>query len=177
MANQKTIWLLCAVLLIAGCGSSQSAKINEAARKEAQTAENEAVKAYTRAVESVSLENRYGVEMAATMGDWKTNKAKFAAAAKDYGTARDKYSLASTKMREAMNGQASFDNKEAGFLGRSSEAFKLWSEMAEFERKTCQDWSEAKDPKAIQDNLDMAIKARKKMNDEVMSMMRAGSSI
>jgi hypothetical protein len=40
MANQKTIWLLCAVLLIAGCGSSQSVKINEAARKEAQTAEN-----------------------------------------------------------------------------------------------------------------------------------------
>ena len=175
--NRKTIWLLCAVLLIAGCGSSQSAKINEAARKEAQTAENEAVKAYTRAVESVSLENRYGVEMAATMGDWKTNKAKFAAAAEDYDTARVKFALASTKMREAMNGQASFDNKEAGSLGRSSEAFKLWSEMAEFERKTCQDWSEAKDPKAIQDNLDVAVKARKKMNDEVMSMIRAASSI
>ena len=169
--NRKTLWLLCAVLLIVGCGRSQSAKFNEAARKEAETAKNEAVKAYTRAVESISLENRYGVEMATTMGNWKTNKAKFAAAARDYETARDKFALASTKMREAMNGQASFDNKEAKFLGRSSEAFKLWSEMAEFERKTCQDWSEAKDPKTIQDNLDVAVKARKKMNDAVMSMM------
>jgi len=177
MMNRKTIWLLCAVLLIAGCGSLKPAKFNEGARQEAETAENEAVAAYKKAVESISLENRYGVEMATTMGEWKTNKAKFAAAAEDYDTARVKFALASTKMREAMNGQASFDNKEAGSLGRSSEAFKLWSEMAEFERKTCQDWSEAKDPKAIQDNLDMAIKARKKMNDEVMSMMRAGSSI
>ena len=37
----------------------------------------------------------------------------------------------------------------------------------------CQDWTEAKNPKAIQDNLDVAIKARKKMNDEVMSMMHS----
>jgi len=175
--NLKTIGLLCAVLLIVGCGSSRSARFNEMARMEAEKAENEGGTAYTKAIESISLDNRYGVEIATTMGDWKTNKAKFAAAAEDYDTARVKFALASTKMREAMNGQASFDNKEAGSLGRSSEAFKLWSEMAEFERKTCQDWSEAKDPKAIQDNLDMAIKARKKMNDEVMSMMRAGSSI
>lgn len=175
--NRKIICLLWAVLLIIGCGSSQSAKINEAARKEAETAEKEAVTAYKKAGESISLENRYSVEFATTMGDWKTNKAKFAAAAKDYETARDKFALASTKMREAMSGQASFDNKEAGFLGRSSEAFKLWSEMAEFERKTCQDWSEAKDPKAIKDNLDAAVKARRKMNDEVMSMIRATSSI
>jgi len=49
--------------------------------------------------------------------------------------------------------------------------------MAEFERKTCQDWSEAKDPKAIQDNLDMVVKARKKMNDEVTSMIRSANSI
>ena len=76
-----------------------------------------------------------------------------------------------------MNGQASFDNKRVGYLGRRSTAFKLWSDMAEFERKICQDWSEAKDPKAIQDNLDVAVKARKKMNDAVMSMMRAASSI
>ena len=174
--NRKIIWLLWAGLLIVGCGSSKSVSINETARKEAETAENEAVAAYKKAVESVSLENRYGVEMTATIGDWKTNRAKFAAAATDYRTARDKFSLASTKMREAMNGQASFDNKEAGSLGRSSEAFKLWAEMAEFERKTCQGWSEAKDPKAIQDNLDVAVKARKKMNDEVMSMFRAASS-
>ena len=174
--NLKTI-CLCTVLLIVGCGSSRSAKFNEAARKEAETAENEAVTAYKKAGESISLENRYGVDMAMTMRDWKTNKAKFATTAKNYETARDKFALASTKMREAMNGQASFDNKEAGFLGRSSEAFKLWSEMAEFERKTCQDWSEAKDPKAIQDNLDVAVKARKKMNDAVMSMMRSATSI
>jgi hypothetical protein len=171
--NRKIIWLLWAGLLIVGCGSSKSVSINETARKEAETAENEAVAAYKKAVESVSLENRYGVEMTATIGDWKTNRAKFAATAKDYGTARDKYSLASTKMREAMNGQASFDNNEAGYLGRSSEAFKLWAEMAEFERKTCQGWSEEKDPKSIQNNLDVAVKARKKMNDEVMSMIRA----
>jgi hypothetical protein len=175
--NRKIIYLLCAVLLIVGCGRSQSAKFNEVARKEADTAENEAVKAYTRAIESISLDNRYGVEMATTMGNWKTNKAKFAAAARDYETARDKFALASTKMREAMNGQASFDNKRVAYLGRSSTAFKLWSEMAEFERKTCQDWSEAKDPKAIQDNLDVAVKARKKMNDAVMSMMRSANSI
>jgi hypothetical protein len=175
--NRKTIWLLCAVLLIVGCGRSQSVKFNETARKEADTAENEAVAAYTRAVESISLDNRYGVELATTMGDWKTNKAKFAAAAEDYDTARVKFALASTKMREAMNGQASFDNKRAAFLGRSSEAFKLWSEMAEFERKTCQDWSEAKDPKAIQDNLDVVLKARKKMNDEVTSMIRSARSV
>lgn len=175
--NRKTICLLWAVLLIVGCGSSQSVKFNEAARKEAETAENEAVAAYKKAVENISLENRYGVEMATTMGDWKTNKTKFAAAARDYETSRDKFGLASTKMREAINGQSSFDNKRAGYLGRSSTAFKLWSEMAEFERKTCQDWSEAKDPKAIQANLDMAVKARKKMNDEVMSMMRSANSI
>jgi len=175
--NRKIICLLWAVLFLIGCGSSQSVKINEGARKEAETAEKEAVTAYKKAGESISLENRYGVEMATTMGDWKTTKAKFAAAARDYETARDKFALASTKMREAMNGQASFDNKEVGFLGRSSAAFKLWSEMAEFERKTCQDWSEAKDPKAIQDNLDAAVKARKKMNDEVMSMIRAASSV
>ena len=169
--NLKTIGLLCAVLLIVGCGSSRSARFNEMARMEAEKAENEGGTAYTKAIESISLDNRYGVEIATTMGDWKTNKAKFAAAAEDYDTARVKFALASTKMREAMNGQASFDNKEAKFLGRSSEAFKLWSEMAEFERKTCQDWSEAKDPKTIQDNLDVAVKARKKMNDAVMSMM------
>ena len=175
--NRKIICLLWAVLLIIGCGRSQSVKINETARKEAETAENEAVKAYKRAVESISLENRYGVEMATTMGDWKTNKAKFTAAARNYETARDKFALTSTKMREAMNGQASFDNKRAAYLGRSSTAFKLWSEMAEFERKTCQDWSEAKDPKAIQANLDVVVKARKKMNDEVMSMIRSANSI
>jgi hypothetical protein len=175
--NRKTIWLLCAVLLIIGCGKSQSAKFNEAARMEGETAGNEAVTAYNRAGKSISLENRYAAESAATLGDWKTNKAKFAAAAGNYETARDKFALASTKMREAMNGQASFDNKEARFLGRSSEAFKLWSEMAEFERKTCQDWSEAKDPKAIQDNLDVAVKARNKMSDAVMSMMRSANSI
>jgi hypothetical protein len=175
--NRKIIWLLCAVLLIIGCGKSQSAKFNEAARMEAETAGNEAVTAYRKAGESISLENRYGVERATTIGDWKANKAKFAAAAGDYETARVKFALASTKMREAMNGQASFDNKEAAYLGRSSTAFQLWSEMAEFERKTCQDWSQTKDPKAIQDNLDVAIKARKKMNDAVMSMMRAASSI
>ena len=133
--NRKIICLLWAVLLISGCGSSQSAKFNEAARKEADTAENEGVTAYKRAVESISLENRYGVESAMTMSDWKTNKAKFAAAARDYETARDKFALASTKMREAINGQRSFDNKRAGFLERSSTAFELWSEMAEFERK------------------------------------------
>jgi hypothetical protein len=49
--------------------------------------------------------------------------------------------------------------------------------MAEFERKTCQDWSEAKNPKAIQGNLDVAIKARKKMNDEVTSMIRSARSV
>ena len=173
----RLICLLCAVLLIAGCGSSRSVKINEVARQEAETAENEAVAAYKKALESISLENRYGVEMATTMGDWKTSKAKFAAAARDYETARDKFALASTKMREAMNGQASFDNKRVGYLGRTSTAFKLWSEMAEFERKTCQDWSEAKGPKAIQDNLDVALKARKKMNDEVTSMIRSARSI
>ena len=175
--NRKTIWLLCAVLLTVGCGSSQSAKINEAARMEAETAGNEAVTAYNRAGKSISLENRYAAESAATLGDWKTNKAKFAAAARDYETARDKFALASTKMREAMNGQASFDNKRAAYLGRRSTAFKLWSEMAEFERKTCQDWSEAKNPKAIQDNLDVALKARKQMNGEVMSMIRSANSI
>lgn len=175
--NRKTICLLCAVLLIVGCGRSHSAKFNEAARMEAETAENEAVKAYTRALESISLENRYEVEMATKMGDWKTNKAKLAAAARDYETARDKFALTSTKMREAMNGQASFDSKRLAYLGRLSTAFKLWSEMSEFERKTCQDWSQAKDPKAIQGNLDVAIKARKKMNDEVTSMIRAANSI
>ena len=164
--NRKTIWLLCVVLLIIGCG--RSVKFNEVARKEAEAAENEAVTAYTKAGKSISLENRYSV----AIGDSKTLKAKLAAAARDYETARDKFALASTKMREAMNGQASFDNKEAGFLGRSSEAYKLWSEMAEFERKTCQDWSEVKDPKAIEDNLDVAVKARNKMNDGVMSMLR-----
>ena len=175
--NLKTIGLLCAVLLIVGCGSSRSARFNEMARMEAETAENEGGTAYTKAIESISLDNRYGVEMATTMGDWKTNKAKFAAAARDYETARDKFALASTKMREAMNGQASFDNKRAAYLGRRSTAFKLWSEMAEFERKTCQDWSEAKNPKAIQDNLDVALKARKQMNGEVMSMIRSANSI
>jgi hypothetical protein len=175
--NRKIICLLWAVLLIVGCGRSQSVKINEVARQEAETAENEAVAAYKKAVEGISLENRYGVEMATTMGNWKTNKAKFAAAARDYETARDKFALASTKMREAMNGQASFDNKRVGYLGRSSTAFKLWSEMAEFERKTCQDWSEAKDPKAIQANLDVVVKARKKMNDEVMSTIRSANLI
>ena len=173
--NRKIICLLWAALLIIGCG--RSVKFNEVARKEAEAAENEASTAYNRAGKSISLENRYGVEMATTMGDWTTNKAKFAAAAEDYDTARVKFALASTKMREAMNGQASFDNKEAAYLGRSSTAFQLWSEMAEFERKTCQDWSQTKDPKAIQDNLDVAIKARKKMNDEVMSMIRSASSI
>jgi hypothetical protein len=164
--NRKIICLLWAALLIAGCG--RSVKFNEVARKEAEAAENEAVTAYTKAGKSISLENRYSV----ATGDSKTLKAKLAAAARDYETARDKFALASTKMREAMNGQMSFDNKEAGFLGRSSEAYKLWSEMAEFERKTCQDWSEAKDPKAIEDNLDVAVKARKKMSDGVMSMLR-----
>jgi len=144
---------------------------------EAEKAENEGGTAYTKAIESISLDNRYGVEIATTMGDWKTNKAKFAAAAEDYDTARVKFALTSTKMREAMNGQASFDNKRAAYLERRSTAFKLWSEMAEFERKTCQDWSEAKNPKAIQDNLDVALKARKKMNDEVTSMIRSARSI
>jgi len=121
--NRKTICLLWAVLFIVGCGRLQSANINEAVRKEADTAENEAVAAYTRAVESISLENRYGVEMATTMGNWKTNKAKFAAAARDYEMARDKFALTSTKMREAINGQSSFDNKRGAYLGRSSRAF------------------------------------------------------
>src|SRR5688572_13408478 len=49
--NRKFICLLWAVLLIVGCGSSQSVKINEAARKEAETAENEAVTAYKKAGE------------------------------------------------------------------------------------------------------------------------------
>jgi hypothetical protein len=49
--NRKIIWLLCAVLLIIGCGKSQSAKFNEAARMEAETAGNEAVTAYRKAGE------------------------------------------------------------------------------------------------------------------------------
>jgi hypothetical protein len=39
--NLRTICLLCTVLLLVGCG--RSVRINEAARKEAETAGNEAV--------------------------------------------------------------------------------------------------------------------------------------
>jgi hypothetical protein len=66
--NRNTISLLCAVLLIVGCGSSQSVKINEAARMEEETAENGS-DGIQRAIESISLENRYDVEMARTMGN------------------------------------------------------------------------------------------------------------
>ena len=132
--RRKIIYLLCAVLLSIGC--SQSPKINETARQEAEATANEATAIYKKAQEIISFENKYSWQMTIDVNDEKTRNAKFVSAAKELETARDKFLLASTKMREALNGQKAFDNELATRLSRMSNAYKQWSEMAEFARKT-----------------------------------------
>jgi hypothetical protein len=166
----KLAYVLCVALLSAGCG--QSAQINEAARREAEATANDATASYKKAQDIVSLGNKYSWEMAVDVNDQQTRNAKFTSAAKELEAARDKFSQASVKMREALNGQKAFDNELATRLSRMSDAYKRWSELAEFERKAWQEASAMTDPKAIREKLTEAQKQQQKMNEELMSMMR-----
>ena len=113
--------------------------------------------------------------MAIEVNDEKTRNAKFVSAAKELETARDKFLLASTKIREAMNGQKAFDNEQATRLSRMSNAYKQWSEMAEFERKTLQEASGMTDLKKLREKFTEAQKAWEKMNEDLMSSIRSAN--
>jgi hypothetical protein len=167
---RKLVYVLCAVLLSTGC--SQSPQINETARQEAEAISNDAAASYKKAQGIVSLENKYSWEMAVDVNDQQTRNAKFASAAKELEAARDKFMQASAKMREALNGQKAFDNELATRLSRKSELYKLWSEVAEFERKTWQESAGINDPKKLRETLTEAQKEQKKMSEELMSATR-----
>jgi hypothetical protein len=75
-------------------------------------------------------------------------------------------------MREALNGQKAFDNELATRLSRMSGVYKLWAEMAEFERQTWQESAGINDPKKLREKLTEAQKVQKKMSEELMSTIR-----
>ena len=167
----KLAYVLCAVLSGAAC--SQSAQINETARREAEAMAKDATASYEKAQGAISLRNKYSWEMAVDVSDQQTRNAKFASAAKDLETARDKFSQASAKMSEALNGQKAFDNELATRLSRTSEAYKEWSELAEYERKTWQEASDMTDPKALREKLSEAQKKQQQKKEVVMARLRA----
>lgn len=109
------------------------------------------------------------------MNDAKTRNEKFLTAAKDLESARDKFLQASTKMTEAMGGQDRLDSEEAGNLSRRSGAYKMWSDMAELERKALQEASTMIDTKAIHQKLDETQEKRDKMNKDLMELIRLSS--
>lgn len=162
--------MLCAVLLSAGC--NQSPRINEMARQEADATIDDALASYNKAQRIISLENNYSWEMTVEVNDQPTQNAKFAYAAGELETARDKFLQASAKMREALNGQKAFDNELATRLSRMSEAYQRWSELAEFERRNWQEASGLTDSGALREKLTEAQKKQQKMSEELMSMMR-----
>jgi hypothetical protein len=168
--GRKIYGLLCLALLSIGC--AQAPKINAAARQEAETLANDATALYKKSQQAISFDNKYSWKMAVDMDDAKTRNGKFLSAAKDLESARDKFLQASTKMTEAMNGQTRLDSDEAGNLSRMSRAYKLWSDMAELERKTLQDASVMTDPKALDQKLTEAQENRDKMNKDLMEIIR-----
>ena len=168
--SSKFVCLLCAVLLAIGC--SLSPKINETAKQEAETIANDASRIYQKAQEIVSMEIEYGWSLILEVNDTKTRNEKFISAAKELETARDKFLQASAKMNEALNGQKKYDNEQATRLSRMSEAYKRFSERAEFERKTWQEASTLTDPKLLRQKLTEAQKIQNKMTKDLMSFMR-----
>lgn len=166
LGRRKFFSLLCAVLLCISC--TKSPKINETARQEAETLAKEATAVYEKSQQTISFKNKYSWEMAINVDDAKTRNGKFLSAAKDLELAKEKFLQASAKMTEAMNGQTKFDSDEAKKLSQKSQTYKMWSEMAEFERKTLQDATLVSDPKPLQQKLTEAQEKRDNMNKELM---------
>ena len=165
------VCVLCTVVLaITAC--SRSPEINETVRKEAETIADQASAAYKEARSSVSLDNKYSWQGAIEVNDEKTRNEKFTAAAKGLEVARDKFLDASKKMKDALGGQAAFDNKLATRVSRTSEAYKYWSDLAEFERKTWKDAAETTDANVLKQNLSVAQQKQQKMNEVLMAMMQ-----
>ena len=169
LVRKKLGALVCLALLSIGCGS---AKIDTAAQKEGETLANEASAVYKKSQQSISFDNKYSWDTAVNMDDEKTRNGKFTAAAKDLEAAKDKFSQASAKMKQAMNGQDKFASAETKTLAQKSQTYKMWSDLAEFERKTLQDASTMTDKKALIQKLTEAQAERDKMNKELMDYMK-----
>lgn len=170
VGKRKHFSLLCAILLCISC--TKLPKINETARQEAETLAKDAAAVYEKSQQAVSFQNKYTWMSAISMDDVKTRSAKFLSAAKDLESAKDKFSQASAKMTEAMNGQTRLDSDEARYLHSKSTAYKMWAEMADFESKTLRDASNVTDKKALEQKLTEAQEKRDKLNKELMEYMR-----
>lgn len=175
LARRRTLYGVLLIILL-GISCAQTPKIDEMARKEAESLANEASALYKKSQQSVSFDNKYSWMMAVGVDDAKTRNGKFASAAKDLDSTRDKFLQASTKMTEAMNGQTRLDSEEARDLWNRSNSYKMWAEMAEFERKTLQEATAVTDPKALEKKMTEAQEERDQMNKNLMAQMRVSSS-
>jgi hypothetical protein len=163
--------LLLSALL--GCGSSP--KINDAALREGEALGKEASALYEKAQTDISLANKYTWQAWVDVRSAKDRDQQLTATAKELEAVRDKFAAASSKMKEALNGQKPFDSNEAKHASKMSEAYRQWSEMVEFERKTWQESVGVADAKALNDKLTDATNKYKKMNEDVMASIKAAS--
>ncbi|MEP7211820.1 MAG: hypothetical protein ABI791_02015 [Acidobacteriota bacterium] len=159
------------ILLIAlfGCGS----KIDKAALAEGEAAGKDASVLYEMSQKEISLANKYSWQKWVELRGAKERDAQLAVTAKQLEAARDKFTAASTKITESLRGQNPFTNDETKSASRMGDAYRKWSEMAEYERKTLQESVGINDVKVLTDKFTEAGAKQAKMNENVMAIIKS----
>jgi hypothetical protein len=156
----------------AACGSNPRAPpVNQEARAEAERSAKEAALAYRKTKDL--LDYKFSSFPASdALAAIKKGKHLFEDEAADFETAADEFRQASAKYLEAMNGGKESDSELHQKLYRLSEAYRKWAELAELDRRICQEAAEIKDLKSFEDMAKELDAEAVRLNDEVNQLIK-----
>jgi|ERR1043166_408092 hypothetical protein len=156
----------------AACESNPRAlQVNQKARAEAESGAKEAARAYRKTKDL--LDYKFSSFPASdALAAIKKGKSLFEDEAADFETAADEFRQMSAKYLEALNGGKESDSELHRRLYRLSEAYRKWAELAELDRRICQEAAGIKDLKSFEDRAEELDVEAGRLNDEVNQLIK-----
>jgi hypothetical protein len=155
----------------AACGPNPHApQVNQKARAEAESGAKEAARAYRKTKDL--LDYKFSSFPASdALAAIKKGKPLFEDEAADFENAADGFRQASAKYLEALNGGKESDYELHRRLYMLSEAYRKWAELAELDRRICQEAAGIKDLKSFEDKAEELDAEAGRLNDEVNQLI------
>lgn len=145
-------------------------QVNQKARAEAERTAKEAARVYRKA--KGLLDYKFSSLPASdALAAIKKGEHLFEDEAADFKTAADEFRQASAKYLEALNGGKDSDSELHRRLFRLSEAYRKWAELAELDRRICQEAAGVKDLKSFADRAEELDAEAGGLNDEVNQLI------
>jgi hypothetical protein len=169
----RFLLLFAAFASAAACKTNPRApQVNQKARAEAEASAKEAAQVYRKTKDL--LDYKFSSFPASdALAAIKKGRHLFEDEATDFETAADEFRQASAKYFEALNGGKESDSELHQRLYRLSEAYGKWAELAELDRRICQEAAEIKDLKSFTDKAEELDEKARKLNDEVKQLILA----